>query len=146
MCHHNFEDIYNEFSIKCHDVNTCTCFIRNYTKRNLVKNRNAYFGISYKEINFEQIMDVIHCYFLHLFDLNLLFTRNEMDCINDSKNDSKNDGKEEEKYMNGDTLKIQIMQDIINKKEEKHKMCISKDKLYFLSVLQSCVLGFPVDW
>eukprot|EP01083_Nonionella_stella_P013388 37713_1 len=71
---HNIEDIHHKLNIKC-DVDSCKCLMRNYRNRHLPNNHKMYFGTEIEDINCEQIMDCIHCYFVHSFDLCLSLTR-----------------------------------------------------------------------
>eukprot|EP01084_Bolivina_argentea_P193697 332288_1 len=133
ICNHKLEDTYNELKIRCDHIETCVCIKRTYRERSLCDGHSVYSGVNINEINVEQIMDSIHCYFEHSFDLNLMFTENEMDCIN---NYYQNDEEQKEiQYMNGDTLNIQIMQEIINNKKKKYNICITNDK--FVTQIQN---------
>eukprot|EP01083_Nonionella_stella_P014102 39652_1 len=82
---HEFEEIYNNL-IPC-SVNTCSSYTRNHRDRSSINNRDKYNSFvretknrtndRIKAINTMQIIDQIHCYFLHTFDALYRLNRND---------------------------------------------------------------------
>eukprot|EP01084_Bolivina_argentea_P283347 485229_1 len=73
--HNDFEYIYNKFGALC-DITKCKLFERNYRNKNsndLLKTYSAK----------QQIIDKIHCYYRHAFDIGNRLNLNENKIIND---------------------------------------------------------------
>eukprot|EP01084_Bolivina_argentea_P160094 278808_1 len=81
-----FKMIYNKFGF-C-NIENCKLFKRNNRDRN--KNENGLYGINdknKKQIIIEQILDKIHCFYMHCFDIGYKLTNSEKDIINEIIND-----------------------------------------------------------
>ena len=91
MMYHRFDDIYDHLSNKCSKNIDCICLKRNYRDKRL-KNKclSLYFGNTDNEINIEQIMDSIHCYFCHSYHLGLLLNKKETEYINGNTTNNNN--------------------------------------------------------
>jgi len=60
----------------------CICLTRNHRDKTLkTSSLSDYHGISNEEINVEQIMDTIHCYFYHAYDLGYTLSKTESEYI-----------------------------------------------------------------
>eukprot|EP01084_Bolivina_argentea_P236035 397001_1 len=137
----DFENIYNTF---CHngscDLENCISIRRNQRDRsNLVQNEHLLNKLYFNDQNIaqvrEQILDRIHCYFLHTFDIGYRFTENERQLIisDNGQDDAKDDSKDEhvDKHVDKYVKKIhniihakkQICQNIELKRlrDENHK-------------------------
>ena len=135
--YHDFDQIYRHLHLKCFDDNpahltSCKCLVRNHRNRLGQKTASSvyYFNNDPKEMNIEQILDLIHCYFLHSYHLGLILTPNEFIYIhnNDNNNNDKDDSHDDdedddddddESNMYGDTKKIQNIQKIVNRKRKR---------------------------
>merc|ERR1712154_296842 len=71
---HEFDDIYSSLKCECNlNLNRCRMLERNNNHNQ--DDKNLYFDDNDDEqVIIEQLLDVIHCYFLHSYDLSLLFT------------------------------------------------------------------------
>ena len=103
---------------------------------------DLYFGYkSFKEINCQQIMDIIHEYFIHCYDLGLLLARNEL-----NKSYKYDDEKENElNIMDGDYIKIKNIKKIINnKKQNYHKL--KKQNKFITNINNKNICNFGVKF
>ena len=69
--HDQMEDVYNYLQINC-KLHFCSAMRRNYRDRHCAQNNRSkiYFNFeSAKEVNVIQILDQIHCHFLHSFEI-----------------------------------------------------------------------------
>eukprot|EP01084_Bolivina_argentea_P105623 189158_1 len=83
-----FEYVYNQMGGYC-DCNECDAFTRNYRHRN---EQQQYKYQCLNDIVICQIMDKIHCYFSHCFDLGYKLTEADITMVNeDQKKDHTND-------------------------------------------------------
>eukprot|EP01084_Bolivina_argentea_P318771 552900_1 len=100
----DFESIYNQLEITC-NISSCVMFKRNHTSRN--KGNNVYTSnpVMY------QILDKIHCYYAHSFDIGHRLPYHEQEYINNQEND---DNKDDNTLINQQILKI--TQKILGKK------------------------------
>eukprot|EP01084_Bolivina_argentea_P009389 17542_1 len=86
MHHHNndkdFECIYNKLS--CCDIGNCDAFIRNNRNRLKTQFKQVNQQTKMEKIAWYQIMDKIHCYFQHCYDIgNKLLMQNHIKAVND---------------------------------------------------------------
>ena len=115
VCHQNkFEQIYESLECKCNDHSSLIeCQILKRMSENTYDlNENKKDD---QETNIQQIMDIIHIFFLHSFDLKLKFTKLEIDEIDQYESDILQQDK-----MKGDTAKIRKMNEIISRKKSKN--------------------------
>eukprot|EP01084_Bolivina_argentea_P290709 499428_1 len=74
------------------DINNCEAFMRHHRDRNGTKNTNCRHKL-YKhcctdsDVSRCQVLDKLHCYFSHCFDIGNRFTINELSVINEIKQD-----------------------------------------------------------
>ena len=143
--YHDFDQIHSSLFINCFDDNPnhvtgCKSLVRNNRNR-LSKYKNnhqlLYYDTQSIQVNVEQIMDMIHCYFLHSYHLGLSLTSKEFVYIhsnNDNNNDSSDDDDDDDddnnnNDMNGDTVKIQNIQKIVNRKRKRIEYLRGTDRL-----------------
>eukprot|EP01084_Bolivina_argentea_P010940 20427_1 len=89
---YKFENIYDYLGGEC-NINRCQLFRRNYRNRENTIQHNHEKLITLKDECVEQIMDKIHCFWMHSFDMGNRLTAKEKSYIN--SNDSKQDNEDE---------------------------------------------------
>eukprot|EP01084_Bolivina_argentea_P040571 74961_1 len=109
-----FEEIYNELNSQNEICvkNKCYCLRRNYRDRSSFKENSAalekmYFGHETNGIVKQQILDKIHCYFSHAFDIGHRITKNERLIIENAIN---NDEFKENNIITQDEIVMAIGQ------------------------------------
>eukprot|EP01084_Bolivina_argentea_P170500 295437_1 len=115
----DFDFIFNKMKLSTHDIRQCDAYKRNTRDRSCT-NEN------YIKLNASiQILDKIHCYFIHSYDIGQRLTINEREAI---MNDTKVDNDETNiniTFFNQDILKLQKT---LNAKSSKYKDCISRSE------------------
>ena len=97
----DFEFCYNNLiSLICKecDINQCLMIKRNYrnrinlgTSQNIDKRTDIYFGDDYKEINIQQILDKIHCFYYHSYQMGFRLNANIKLSVWDQNDDDNDD-------------------------------------------------------
>eukprot|EP01084_Bolivina_argentea_P004406 8371_1 len=93
---HQFEDIHNILNDESYDQNGCNlsqCLLirRNWRDRSVETDRKLYFNNDSYGIIRQQLIDRIHCYYMHSFDIGHSITINEQNEIIENVNELKND-------------------------------------------------------
>eukprot|EP01084_Bolivina_argentea_P010941 20428_1 len=104
----NFEYIYNYLGGQC-IINQCQIVKRIYINRNIIHNEAADEDI--KDIARTQIMDKIHCFYIHSFDMGNRLNLEENLIADHTEHDKKNNLDEDEYSLNVLNKKILKMRD-----------------------------------
>eukprot|EP01084_Bolivina_argentea_P259231 437338_1 len=121
----SFKFIYNRLT-KC-DVTNCIIFSRHYRNRNKEGNVQEMYGmLDEREIISVQLMDKVHCYYLHSYDMG-----RKVEIKDDIKDDIKNENHEiKDEFMEGVLMnsKLQTLNRIVNEKAKNVKSVKSINK------------------
>ena len=93
------QDIYKYINIKSCKLNTCKYIKRNYRNKINENNNNKNNNNDNKSELINNIIDIIHCYLIHTFDIGFKLTQNEKDLISFDNDD-------EEEYIDDDNSTI----------------------------------------
>eukprot|EP01084_Bolivina_argentea_P123902 219560_1 len=135
---HHFEEIHNMFANQCNDtkceLNNCLMIMRNHRRRAELKDnakvlKQLYFNCNSRDIINQQILDKIHDFYIHSFDIGHkipLKDRNRLLNMTDISNTDQYDDCKDDSKINDKSL--QSIHQYINQKRDSFARIITESK------------------
>ena len=116
----------NKYEIKCDDLSECVSIIRNFRDRSK-SNNNLYELIDDDDMHFVQLLDVIHTYLFHSFDLNYKLKKQQIEDIYGEYKDDDQDSNE--RWNAHKNNQIKQMNKILTENKRKFKHIIGSSTI-----------------
>ena len=115
---HSFDIVYKHLTNKCNDINKCKPLRRNHRDRREHNLKDLYLSGSTEEIKVQQLIDMLHSYYLHSYDLGFKIDRNEYNAILQESKKTKEEYEFDDE-IDGKSVNIHTKQKLLSRNRER---------------------------